>query len=146
MVSVAAKRWQTASDLVTWLATQTSRRFLQQQLSARGSRQKRGEEYLIMDVVCTEESLQCLNLPKALAGCDSGFCEAVENHISSCGEQFGCMWMYSGEGWEYQVPRMEAFSTQLLRVMCLTFNLSHCIGLIRVFIDPRELQDPHRGT
>ena len=23
--------------------------------------------------------------------------------IFSCGEQFGCMWMYSGEGWEYQV-------------------------------------------
>ena len=66
---------------------------------------------------------------KALAGCDCGFCEAVENHIFSCGEQFGCMWMYSGEGWEYQVP-LEAFSAKLLRVMCLIFDLFHCIHCI----------------
>ena len=28
---------------------------------------------------------------------------ADKDIIFSCGEQFGCMWMYSGEGWEYQV-------------------------------------------
>ena len=28
---------------------------------------------------------------------------ADKDIIVSCGEQFGCMWMYSGEGWEYQV-------------------------------------------
>jgi len=43
-----------------------------------------------------------------------------------CGEQFGCMWMYSGEGWEYQVLAGPAF--------IITFTIS---GVLMGFLADR---------